>query len=294
MHLPDYSKTRIAPTPSGFLHLGNVLSFAITVALAQKSGAKILLRIDDLDQARVNKLFVQDIFDTLNFLQISWHEGPRNVDDFEENYSQLHRIDSYHSALDKLKDEGLVFACACSRQQINNGIVCACYEKQIRLITENASWRLLTDNAAEIEIKDHNGNIIKAALPAEMKNFIVRKKDGFPAYQLTSVVDDLFYGIDLVVRGHDLWASTLAQHILAKAIGEGNIFGQTAFYHHPLLMETTGKKLSKSAGATSIKYLRENGKSPADIFELIADMAGIEQPVNCWEQLGGAIINQNN
>jgi len=292
--LPQNSKTRIAPTPSGFLHLGNVLSFAITVALAQKSGAKILLRIDDLDQARVNKLFVQDIFDTLNFLQIPWHEGPGDVQDFEENYSQLHRMDSYHSALDKLKDEGLVFACTCSRQQINSGAVCNCYEKKIQLTTENVSWRLLTDDGPEIEVKDHNGNIIRTALPAEMKNFIVRKKDGFPAYQLTSVVDDLFYGIDLVVRGQDLWPSTLAQHILADAIGEGNIFGQTAFYHHPLLMETHGKKLSKSAGATSIKYLRESGKSAADIFALIAGMAGIEQPVNGWEQLAGAIIDQNN
>jgi len=288
------TKTRIAPTPSGFLHLGNVLSFAITAALAQKSGTKILLRIDDLDQARVNKLYTQDIFDTLNFLQIPWHEGPHNVQDFEENYSQLHRMDSYQSALDKLCDKGLVFACACSRQQINNGNSCTCYEKEILLSTENVSWRLLTDDATEIVVKDHNGNIIRTALLAEMKNFIVRKKDGFPAYQLTSVMDDIFYGIDLVVRGQDLWSSTLAQHILAEAIGKGNIFGQTAFYHHPLLMETHGKKLSKSAGATSIKYLRESGKSAADIFALIADMAGIEQPVITWDQLAGAIIDQNN
>jgi glutamyl/glutaminyl-tRNA synthetase len=285
------TKTRIAPTPSGFLHLGNVLSFAVT---AQKRNAKILLRIDDLDQARVNKLYTQDIFDTLNFLQIPWHEGPRNVQDFEEYYSQLHRMDSYQSALDKLCDKGLVFACACSRQQINNGNSCTCYEKDILLSTENVSWRLLTDDATEIVVKDHSGNIIRTALPAEMKNFIVRKKDGFPAYQLTSVMDDIFYGIDLVVRGQDLWSSTLSQHILADAMGKGNIFGQTAFYHHSLLMETHGKKLSKSAGATSIKYLRESGKSAADIFALIADMAGIEQPVTTWEQLAGAIINQNN
>jgi glutamyl/glutaminyl-tRNA synthetase len=292
--LPNYTKTRIAPTPSGFLHLGNVLSFAITAAIAQESGAKILLRIDDLDQARVNKQYIQDIFDTLSFLQIPWHEGPRNVQDLEENYSQLHRMDNYHSALDKLKNDGLVFACTCSRQQINNGFACGCYEKKIPLSTENVSWRLLTDDAAEIAVKDHNGNITRTALPVEMKNFIVRKKDGFPAYQLTSVVDDIFYGIDLVVRGKDLWASTLAQHILADAIGKGNIFGQTAFYHHPLLMETHGKKLSKSAGATSIKYLRESGKSPADIFALIGDMAGIVEPVITWDQLAGAIIDQNN
>jgi glutamyl/glutaminyl-tRNA synthetase len=80
-----FNKTRIAPTPSGYLHLGNVLSFAVTALLAKESGAKILLRIDDLDQARVNKRYLQDIFDTLNFLEIPWHEGPRNLEEFEDS-----------------------------------------------------------------------------------------------------------------------------------------------------------------------------------------------------------------
>lgn len=280
-----YTKTRIAPTPSGYLHLGNVFSFAITATLARKTGAKIILRIDDLDQARANKLYIQDIFDTLSFLQLPYDEGPHDISDFEANHSQLHRMGQYNQALDKLRDDGFVYACTCSRKQMNN---CACYAKHIPLTTPGASWRLITNNN-ELAVKDCGGNIIQATLPADMRNFIVKKKDGFPAYQLTSVIDDLFYRVDLVVRGGDLWSSTLAQHALASALGKGTEFGAIAFYHHPLITDASGEKLSKSAGATSIKYLRENGKTPAGIWALIATMLG-KANVTSWQQLGETMI----
>ena len=287
-----YTKTRIAPTPSGYLHLGNVLSFAITVTLARQTGAKILLRIDDLDRARANKLYVKDIFDTLEFLQIPYDEGPRDISDFEANYTQLHRMDQYRLALYKLRDDGLVYACTCSRKQINN---CECYAKHIPLTTPGASWRLITNNDVLV-VKDYSGNAIHAALPDDMKNFIVKKKDGFPAYQLTSVIDDLFYRVDLVVRGEDLWPSTLAQHALALALGKGADFGAISFYHHPLITDASGEKLSKSAGATSVKYLRESGKTPAGIWTLIAAMLG-KANVTSWQQLGETMnyaLNQTN
>ena len=280
-----YTKTRIAPTPSGYLHLGNVLSFAITVTLAQRHGAKILLRIDDLDRERANQLYVQDIFDTLNFLKIPYDEGPRDANDFESNYSQLHRMGQYRRALDKLHDDGLIYACTCSRKQISN---CACYVKHIPLTTPGASWRLITNNDV-LAVKDYNGNAIQAALPDDMKNFIVKKKDGFPAYQLTSVIDDLLFGVDLIVRGEDLWPSTLAQHALASALGRGDDFGAISFYHHPLIIDAAGEKLSKSAGATSIKYLRGNGKTPAEIWGLIGACLG-KANVTTWQQLGETMI----
>jgi glutamyl/glutaminyl-tRNA synthetase len=296
--MPDsfkhYKRTRIAPTPSGFLHLGNVLSFSITAALARENEAKILLRIDDLDQPRVNKQYLNDIFDTLNFLEIPWDEGPRNIHEFEDAYSQLHRIDIYNNALAQLRDNGLVFACLCSRTQLRgsaNNNDCPCLEKRIPLTAENISWRLITNDNDILEVKNYDGRIIRVTLPAEMKNFVIRRKDGLPSYQLTSVTDDLFYGVDLVVRGKDLWASTLAQHELAKAPGKNN-FKDITFYHHHLLMETSGKKLSKSAGATSIRYLRENGKKPADIYTRIAALTGINGRVNNWQQLAGLLIKE--
>jgi len=281
-----YNKTRIAPTPSGFLHLGNVLSFAITAALARKNGAKILLRIDDLDRARANKLYIQDIFDTLNFLEIPWDEGPRNVKEFEDSYSQLHRMAIYREQLQHLRDKGLLFACTCSRRQLQDARSCDCLNRQIPLDTKNVSWRLITGTSYELAIKNYNGEVDHTVLPVDMHNFVVRKKDCFPAYQLTSMVDDLFYCVDLVVRGEDLWPSTLAQHELALALGEKG-FGDITFYHHPLLMEAPGKKLSKSAGAASVKYLRENGKNAAAVYQLIASMLGINETIFSWEQLGG-------
>jgi glutamyl/glutaminyl-tRNA synthetase len=292
-NLPDqYHKTRIAPTPSGFLHLGNILSFSITAALAQKSGAKILLRIDGLDQPRVNKDYLQDIFDTLNFLEIPWDEGPNNMKEFEAEYSQRRRMPIYQRAIDQLIDDKLVFACTCSRKQLNVDQSCNCISRKIPVDEKNTSLRLIDDNNTELEIKDYNGQIIHAALPVDMHNFVVRRKDGLPAYQLTSVVDDLFYGVDLVVRGEDLWPSTLAQLQLASALGQ-NDFCDIAFYHHALLKEASGKKLSKSAGSTSVRYLRENGKTPADIYGLIGNMLGSNITVNNWQQLAEIIINGN-
>lgn len=279
-----FNKTRLAPTPSGFLHLGNVLSFVITATLAQKTGAKILLRIDDLDQARADKRYVRDIFDTLSFLEIPWDEGPRNGAEFESGYSQMHRMALYRDALTQLATDGKVYACTCSRKQLLNAGACNCINLHLPLSFENAAWRLIT-HGKELTVKSIRGEVARTELPVEMRDFIIKKKDGFPSYQLSSVIDDLFYGIDLVVRGEDLWPSTLAQHQLAVALGKED-FNNISFHHHPLLTAPCGSKLSKSAGATSIKYLRENHKRPADIWMLIATNLGIKEKVRSWQQLG--------
>jgi glutamyl/glutaminyl-tRNA synthetase len=286
----NFHKTRIAPTPSGFLHFGNILSFAITAFIAKQTGAQILLRIDDIDRLRTNTGYLQDVFDTLNFMEIPWDEGPRNLDEFENSYSQVHRISNYNEAINNLSDNGLIYACNCSRKQLDatnkeNDYACSCQIQQIPLLSENVNWRLIADKDAVISAKNIDGSITNSTLSADMHHVVIRKKDGFPSYQLTSVIDDLFYGIDLVVRGQDLWPSTLVQHQLATAIGMNN-FNKISFYHHPLLMETPDRKLSKSAGAISILYLRQSGKPAADIYTMIAGMMGINAPVQNWEQLG--------
>jgi glutamyl/glutaminyl-tRNA synthetase len=285
----QFKKTRLAPTPSGFLHIGNVLSFSVTAALARKCGAEILLRIDDLDRARVNNQYLRDIFDTLSFLEIPWDEGPRNVTAFNESYSQIHRMGLYRQALVQLEEAKMVFACVCSRKELMTSGPCLCIEKHIPLNTANASWRLKTENACELTVKNYDGTAIESFLPAEMDNFVVRKKDGFPAYQLTSIVDDIFYGVDLVVRGSDLWPSTLAQHVLAAALGQHQ-FNDIRFLHHPLLVEPSGQKMSKSAGAASIKYLRENGLSKADIFGLIGESLGANNRAGNWNELAALVL----
>lgn len=294
--VPTFSKTRIAPTPSGYLHLGNVLSFVLTAALAKKSEAKILLRIDDLDRERITQAYVQDIFDTLNFLEIPWDEGPRNLQEYENEWSQLHRMELYKNALQQLKEQDVVFACNCSRSQIrsinaDDIYPGTCRHKAMSQDTTNASWRLKTDDDGTLAVKELNGEVVKTHLPAAMHHFVVRKKDGYPAYQLASVVDDLHYGVDLIVRGQDLWASTLAQQDLSGYIGADQ-FQDITFYHHPLLMADGGNKLSKSAGDTSVKYLREAGKTSADIFTAIAGMLGVKERIADWHELAGLINRQ--
>ncbi|TSJ42971.1 tRNA glutamyl-Q synthetase [Mucilaginibacter corticis] len=277
-----FAKTRIAPTPSGYLHLGNVLSFALTAALARKTGAKILLRIDDLDQARVNDDYVQDIFDMLNFLDIPWDEGPRDLEDYKTNWSQLRRMDLYHEALQQLEDQRDVFACRCSRSQLQgNTYPGNCRNRSIPLDTPDTAWRLYIDER-EVIIKTLKDGLLKTQLPAEMKDFVVKKKDGYPAYQLTSLIDDTHFGVDLIVRGADLYPSTIAQHYLADVLGESS-FQNITFHHHPLLMEAGDKKLSKSAGATSVKYLRDQGKTAEDVYGEIGKMWGAEIELQSFE-----------
>jgi glutamyl-tRNA synthetase len=287
-YLHHFKRTRIAPTPSGYLHLGNVLSFAITASLAEKTGAKILLRIDDLDRDRVNKEYVQDIFDTLNFLEIPWHEGPRNYEEFEKEYSQLHRMDFYREALQQLREKDAVFACACSRSQIrlnnpNDIYPGICRNKGISLDAKDISWRLKIEANKPIVVNTLTDGIIKTTLPASMNDFVVRKKGCYPAYQLASLIDDIHFGVDLIVRGQDLWPSTFAQLYLSSVLNK-NSFSSTTFHHHRLLTDS-GVKLSKSAGDTSVKYLREHGKKPADVYTEITRMLGSKECISSWQQI---------
>ena len=286
--------TRLAPTPSGYLHLGNVLSFALTAALAEQAGVRILLRIDDMDRERVNPLYVQDIFDTLNYLEIPWHLGPHNPKDFEAEWSQRHRLALYQQALQQLQQEHRLFACNCSRMQIrqingNDNYSGTCCNKGIALNTAQVSWRLRTV-AKTIEVHTYPGGITSEVLPDDMQYFVVRKKDGFPSYQLSSVVDDLHFGVNLIVRGQDLWPSTLAQHYLAAELGYAS-FRQIRFHHHGLLNNGDGSKLSKSAGAASVKYMREQGRTPADVYSQIALMMGCKERIKTWQQLAHWVLS---
>jgi glutamyl-tRNA synthetase len=279
--LKDFKKTRIAPTPSGFLHLGNIFSFAVTAALARKTGASILLRIDDLDRERAQDVYVQDIFDTLRFMGIPWDEGPADAMEFERDWSQSRRMELYHTALTDLRVAGAVFACSCSRAEVlragvAGGCVGRCRERGLPLDTPGVAWRVRTDDLPRaFRVKKVDGGLVDAVLPDEMRDFVVMKKDGFPAYQLTSVIDDVHYGVDLIIRGDDLWPSTLAQQCLSYPL-EAAGFREIGFYHHALLLGDDGGKLSKSAGDTSIRYLRQSGLGRSEVYSLILRKLGME------------------
>jgi glutamyl/glutaminyl-tRNA synthetase len=288
MGIQSFRRTRIAPTPSGFLHLGNVLSFVLTAGLARRSGASILLRIDDLDRDRVSREYVEDIFGTLSFLGIPWDEGPRSFLEYERTWSQVHRLGIYREALERLRASGKVFACDCSRSKIMResaqGVYPGtCRDKGLSLDNGGCSWRVRAAGVGRDGWRDGlaGGD---AGLPVEMTDFVVRKKDGYPAYQLTSVIDDLHFGVDLVVRGDDLRASTAAQRWLAGELGLDEFRG-IRFYHHALLMESKEEKLSKSAGSTSVRYLRQRGVKPREIYTMILQLLGSDASAASWEEL---------
>ncbi|WP_158859864.1 glutamate--tRNA ligase family protein [Lunatibacter salilacus] len=273
-NLPTFTKTRLAPTPSGYLHLGNILSFLITSALARRHQAKILLRIDDLDRSRVKDAFIDDIFETLHFLEIPWDEGPKDTADFKSNFSQVQRMDLYENALKELAEKNACFACVCSRKKIvesgkSKGYPGFCKRLHIPLSRKGCCWRYGTSREKSVPIIIYPDQLVNSDFPVGMKDYVVRKKDGYPAYQLSSVVDDVHFGIDLIVRGVDLWDSTLAQIDLASNLPDCQPFQSAVFFHHQL-MKDGEHKMAKSSGSTSIQFLRKNGAKKADIYREIS------------------------
>lgn len=239
---------RFAPTPSGFLHLGNVASFMFTELLAKKENAQILLRIDDLDSDRTRSVCVDDIFKTLELLGIEYQLGPKKTADFYQNYSQLTRISLYNEALNFLKEAEHVYACVCTRKD-REQTKCTCSDRNISFDALNVAWRLKIDGTKTIELNQETEtkHIYKLT-----ENFVVRQKNGKPAYQLATIIDDIYFGVNRIVRGEDLFQSSLMQIYLASLLPTKNYFDNVQFWHHPLITDEEGVKLSKSANATAV------------------------------------------
>lgn len=288
--MKNFKLTRYAPTPSGFLHLGNVYSFIVTYHLAKKHQAKVLLRIDDLDKERIKNRYIQDIFDTLDFLELPYDLGPKNLKDFTSNFSQNKRMEQYTKGLEILKKSQLLFACDCSRKKVEKmhpkGYYTGfCRNRKLPFDQNEISWRLKANMHQDISFKDLNEGHIVGKLPGILTDFVVRKKDGLPAYQLTSMIDDLHFGVDLIVRGKDLFGSTLAQVYLSEHLAP-NTFAQNTFYHHYLIQDPKNQKLSKSAGASSIQFMRKSGKKKEDIYKMIGEWLGVKEPIKSLEEFG--------
>ena len=281
---PTYQRTRIAPTPSGFLHEGNILSFVLTAGLARRYGASILLRIDDLDIGRVRPAYVQDIFDTLQFLDIPWDEGPVDADDLRRQWSQRQRVDKYAEMLRTLQERGCVFACDCTRSRLSGGDVCACAGRLLDMTEPGHTWRLLTDMHNRIDHLDLYRGQVDSDFPSSVQQAVVRKRDGDPAYHVASLSDDLHYDVDLIVRGADLFESTLLQCRMAELMA-ADAFSRVTFFHHSLVSDPSGRKLSKSAGDGSVSGLRRSGASRRDIFGGIAATLGVSASPDHWQDL---------
>ncbi|NME71887.1 glutamate--tRNA ligase family protein [Flammeovirga aprica] len=282
-------RTRFAPTPSGFLHIGNAFSFILTWILARQEDGDILLRIDDIDSTRTRDEYIEDIFRSIEWLGLDYDNGPFSVEDFHKNWSQKIRNHRYTSAFEKLKENGDLFACQCSRKQIletsPSGIYTgACRDLDLPFDTPETAIRVKTSDVP-ILLEDLFIGDIALNLNEVMKDFVIRRKDGIYAYQLASLIDDIDDNIDFIVRGEDLVESTVAQTFLANKL-EIDSFEEVEFLHHPLLVDENGSKLSKSSGADSIKNLREEGMTPQEIYSQFAEFyLGEETHIESLDQL---------
>jgi len=255
---------RYAPTPSGFLHLGNGVNLTLTYLLARSLHMPILLRIDDLDADRKRPDYVDDIFHSLDYLGLSYEQGPASPDDFERHWSQRHRLPLYKQTLHALVETGQVYATSFSRQQILAMGANANEQmraQQLPFTMQDVAWRIRIDQT----------QVIDNQLTTD---FVVRQRSGLPAYQVASLTDDLHFGVTHIVRGDDLRESTAMQQYLARLLGH-ETFANIPVWHHALLTDSAGNKLSKSAGSTSLKVMREAGQPPALVFAQVAKLLGL-------------------
>lgn len=250
------TRTRLAPTPSGYLHAGNLANFLLIEKMAKEEGGIVILRIDDCDGTRARPEFVEHIFETLNWLGIRWSEGPRDAADFYRGFSQVARRDLYFARLAALK--GRTYACACSRKEIDGVYPGTCRDKGIEFVPGKTALRLRID---------------EPGLRAVFGDVVLWRKDDGPAYQWVSVIDDLDAHVTLIVRGEDLRDSSRLQRHVADLVSPG-AFAGVRFVHHPLLLDDEGRKLAKSGGAASVNELRAAGMTPeslrADLSAIIA------------------------
>jgi len=270
---------RLAPTPSGYLHLGNAVNFMLTWLLVRRAGGTLHLRIDDLDRARLRRPYLENIFRVIDWLGLDYDCGPAGPDDFLRHHSQLLHLPAYNRVLRRLAQRpGLLYGSGRSR---TGGAAPA----GVPLATPGAAWRARVPADTLVSFADSWQGHPQVALAAEMPDFVVRKKDGVAAYQLASVVDDLRLGTTLVVRGHDLLPSTAAQLWLAAQLPETAGFNaaRIRFFHHPLLTDAAGHKLSKSTQAAGEAGVLAHAAGPAGVYRAVARLLAL--PAEAGESL---------
>jgi glutamyl-tRNA synthetase len=236
--------TRIAPTPSGYLHVGNAVNAVLTAWLARGSGGRLLLRIDDFDTGRAREDYLADIFALLAWLGIRPDAGPSGPEDFHSRWSMALRMDRFRTARDRLLAEhpDAVFACRCSRRDLVGGRCAAgCRAADLRPAPGRTVVRLSVPDGITVQM----ARTQHAVPPGD---HVLWRRDDLPAYQLGSVLADEDLGVTAIVRGEDLLDSSALQLHLAGLLPAPG-FLAADLRHHALLTAPDGTKLSKSAGA---------------------------------------------
>ena len=291
-------RTRFAPSPTGFMHVGNLRTALYAYLTARSMGGTFILRIEDTDQERQVEGAIERIYDTLHTCGLHWDEGPDIGGPFAP-YVQSERKDQYHPVAEQLVAEGKAYRCFCSEERLQrlkstSGSDWSGYDRHCRNL-----------NADEVQARMEAGGayVIRQKMPlegetrfvdevfgeitvpnTELEDQILLKSDGFPTYNFANVVDDHAMGITHVIRGSEYLSSTPKYNLLYEALG----YPLPTYIHLPLINGTDGQKLSKRHGATSFQDLMREGYLPEAVVNYLALLGwspGTEQEVFSMAEL---------
>jgi glutamyl-tRNA synthetase len=274
---PAGYRGRLAPSPTGYLHLGHARTFWTAFQRAADHRGTLILRIDDLDGARCRQEFRDAIVEDLHWFGLNWQEGPDVGGPFGP-YGQSQCLERYRAAFDRLREAGHLFPCHCSRRDIRSALSAphpmdeelpypgTCRQRsatnhETRGQPARVSWRFRVPDGEVIRFDDGAAGHCEFVAGRDFGDFVVWRSDDLPSYQLACVVDDAHMGITEVVRGADLLLSTARQILLFRALG----WSEPAFFHCPLLTDEQGIRLAKRHDALSLRTLRGQGISPEQL-----------------------------
>ncbi len=276
-------RTRLAPSPTGALHLGNARTFLVNWALARQRGWQIVLRIEDLDGPRIKQDAAAEAIDILGWLGLDWDEGP---------LYQRADLSPYRAALERLAAQGDIYPCRCTRREIEAAALSAPHgdEHELRYpgtcrpsektpadyndpAHQGCAWRFRAP-AGVTRFHDSIAGRHSHDIQATTGDFLVATKEGLPSYQLAVVVDDARQGIDRIVRGDDLLTSTHRQLLLQECLGFGP---PPEYFHLPLVVGEDGRRLAKRHGDTRLSHYRAQGVTRERMLGLLAEWCGLGQ-----------------
>jgi glutamyl-tRNA synthetase len=271
--------TRLAPSPTGALHLGNLRTFLANYLLARQRGWKVLMRVEDIDGPRIRPGAAEEMLAELRWLGLEWSEPA---------VWQSRRMGLYESALARLAAMGAAYPCACSRKDALaasgaphaedaapaypgtcRGIYASAAEASAAA-GRPAAWRVKVPPGA-ITVADRFAGPRQFDLSITCGDFVVYRGEHLPAYQLAVVVDDAEAGVDAIVRGEDLLESAARQIHLRRLLALGP---EPAYWHLPLVVGHDGRRLAKRHGDTRLATYRHAGATPGRILGLLAAWSG--------------------
>lgn len=255
----------------------------LTRLLVSHFGGTLRLRIDDLDAQRMRPEYLDDIFQTLQWLNLQYDTGASGVADFLQNFSQQNRMAQYVQAVEQLRQQNDLYACTCSRSQWQgqnpNGLYPQhCRNLHLPFEQPETAWRVAVPDICPIRIREYgHSEDLTLDLAQTAGDFVIRRRDNAqPAYQLACVIDDYLDNINFIVRGADLLHSTACQLFLAQKLQLPDR-AACLHLHHGLVRDEQFQKMSKSHKSLSIRQMREQGFTAAQLYGWVAQSLQVPQ-----------------